>query len=243
VLTVDRTVRATIVVTVPGRNLLVMYLVSFLAGLWVVARLVRDWRVDRTALTFHRQSTPGVPGHSLQMRQNPATPTLEVRGMPDLLTHALLPYTLCLVLAYRYWWLDAGYVTVGMTGAFIPDAAKIALVVPGERVVALLDVPFSWLGIHTFGGTVVGVLVGGVLAAPAEPRRVAALLSVEGGFHLLFDAVLRKAAGRSYPLLWPLIAYAPPTPGLYHSANVWTIPAAGTVALVVTLIGPRNGSG
>lgn len=162
--------------------------------------------------------------------------------MPDLLTHALLAYTLCRALTYRYPWLDAGYVTVGMAGAFIPDVAKVALVVPGEYVAALLTIPFDWFAIHTLGGSVVGVLVGGVLTAPADRRRVLALLAVGASSHLLADALLQKASGHSYPLLWPLSASAPPTPGLYHSADLWTIPVAGVAALLVTLLVGRTTS-
>lgn len=40
--------------------------------------------------------------------------------MPDLLTHALLAYTLCRALAVRYQWLDASDVTVGMSGPLHP---------------------------------------------------------------------------------------------------------------------------
>lgn len=156
--------------------------------------------------------------------------------MPDLLTHALLAYALSRALAARYSWLDAGYVTVGMAGAFIPDIAKIALIVPGDRIAALLGIPFSWFGIHTLGGTVTGVLIGGVLTTTADRRRVVALLSLGASSHLLADALLRNATGHSYPLLWPLTAYAPPTPGLYHSADLWTIPAAGAAALLVILL-------
>jgi hypothetical protein len=56
-LTGDRTVRATTVTTVPGRNLPIMYLVSFLVGLWVLARLVRHWRLNPTYLSFHHRAT------------------------------------------------------------------------------------------------------------------------------------------------------------------------------------------
>jgi membrane-bound metal-dependent hydrolase YbcI (DUF457 family) len=163
--------------------------------------------------------------------------------MPDLLTHALLAYTIARALSLHYQWLDGSDVTVGMAGAFIPDIAKIMLVVPGDHVGAILGMPFSWIGIHTLGGTLVGVLVGSALAAPADRRRATALLALGASSHLVADALLHKAAGHSYPLLWPLSTYAPPTPGLYHSADLWTIPAAGAAALLVTLLERRTTGG
>lgn len=46
----DGTVRAINAFTVPRWGLWYTYAVSFLAGLWVLARLGRHWTVDRTAL-------------------------------------------------------------------------------------------------------------------------------------------------------------------------------------------------
>jgi len=153
--------------------------------------------------------------------------------MPDLLTHALIAYTLCTALSWRYGWLTPTYVTVGMTGAFIPDITKGQLVVPSEHVQALLGIPFDWVAVHRLGGAAVAMLVGVVLAGDGERRRVAGLLSLGAGSHLLADALLRKASGRSYPLLWPLTEYVPPTPGLYHSTDAW--PAVVMTAVAATV--------
>lgn len=57
VLTDDRTIRAQNVVLVQQRNISLMYLVSALAGLWVLARIIRDWRLQVPTLTFHRRRT------------------------------------------------------------------------------------------------------------------------------------------------------------------------------------------
>jgi hypothetical protein len=150
--------------------------------------------------------------------------------MPDLLAHAFVAYSLATALSWRYAWLDARYVTVAMAGAFIPDVAKIALLIPSSRVAALFDLPFSWFGIHTLGGTLLCALVGVVLVPPAERRRVGALLALGAGSHLVADAFLIKAYGHSYPLLWPLTAYAPPTPGLYLSSDIWPAVVTGLAA-------------
>lgn len=141
--------------------------------------------------------------------------------MPDLLTHALVAYVLFAVVSLRYEWVSPQYVTIGMVGAFIPDLAKIDLLVDGSVVAAFLGVPFGWFGIHTLGGSVVVVLIGVVLAAEVERRRVFALLSVGVASHLFLDALLYKVTGVSYPVFWPLTLYRPPTPGLYLSTDVW----------------------
>lgn len=160
--------------------------------------------------------------------------------MPDLLTHAFIGYTLGRLLAWRYEWLTSRYISVVMAGAFIPDIAKLALVVPSDRVAAVLNVPFSWFGIHTFGGAMLCVLVGVVLVSPDDRPRVFGGLSLGAGSHLVADAFLLKAAGHSYPLLWPLTAYAPPTPGLYLSTDIWPAILTGSVALIVWLLGMRR---
>ena len=54
----DGTIRATNGVVVPSRNIVFMYGVSALAGLWVLARLVRGWTVDRSTLAAEPRSTP-----------------------------------------------------------------------------------------------------------------------------------------------------------------------------------------
>jgi hypothetical protein len=153
--------------------------------------------------------------------------------MPDLLSHALIAYTLCTALSWRLDWLSPAYVTVGMAGAFIPDIRKIQILVPPERVEALLGIPFDWVAVHRFGGAAVAMLVGVVLAAEGERRRVAGLLSLGAGSHLLADSLLRNASGRSFPLLWPLTEYVPPTPGLYHSTDVWPAVVLGAIAAAV----------
>lgn len=153
--------------------------------------------------------------------------------MPDLLTHAFLAYILGTGLSWRTDWLTPHYVTVVMAGAFIPDIAKIALVIPSDWVSALLHLPFNWFGIHTTGGTVLGVLIGGVVVPPAERKRVVALLALGAGSHLIADAFLIKAYGHSYPLLWPITAYAPPTPGLYLSTDLWPAIFSGVVAVML----------
>jgi len=159
--------------------------------------------------------------------------------MPDLLSHALVAFVLGTLLSWRLGWLDPRYVTLVMAGAFVPDLAKIALALPAERVAATLDVPFDWFGLHTAGGAALAILVGVVLVPHRQRRRVATLLSIGAASHLLADALLLKASGHSYPLLWPLTDVAPPTPGLYLSTDLWPSVVLGGIALVIWVVDRR----
>lgn len=155
--------------------------------------------------------------------------------MADLLSHAFIAYTLCTILAVRYAWLTPQYVTVGMAGALIPDVAKIDLVVDSALIGNGIGVPFDWFGIHTFGGVVVAILVGVTLAGASERTRVGGLLALGAGSHLVADALLLNASGRSYHVFWPATEYVPPTPGLYLSTDIWPAALTGLVALAAWL--------
>lgn len=58
VLAEARTVEASNAVVVPARNILFMYGVSALAGVWVLLRLVRGWTVDRGTLAIEPRPEP-----------------------------------------------------------------------------------------------------------------------------------------------------------------------------------------
>lgn len=160
--------------------------------------------------------------------------------MPDLLSHAFIAYTLCTLLALHYTWLTPQYVTIGMAGAFVPDIAKIDLLVDSNTIAAALDAPFDWFAIHTLGGALAAVLVGTVLAAHSERRRVFALLALGASSHLVADALLLKASGLSSPLLWPLTRTLVPTPGIYRSTDIWPSIATGLVALAAWYLVRRS---
>lgn len=151
--------------------------------------------------------------------------------MPDLLTHALLAYSLATLLSWRYAWITKPYVTAAMAGAFIPDLIKIYLVLPSETVHQLIGLSFSWEPLRTSGGVVISILIGVILVAPQHRRRAFLTLSLGAGSHLLTDALLRTPSGRSYPILWPITRYNPPTPGLYLSTDI----APGIIAAIVAI--------
>lgn len=152
--------------------------------------------------------------------------------MPELLTHALVGYVLAVALSYRYRWLTPPYVTVCMMGAFVPDLAKIRLLVPSWEVERWLGLPFDWVGLHTVGGTLVSVLIGVVLVRAVDRRRVFGLLAVGAGSHLFLDALLWFPSGRMKPVLWPLITFRPRFSGLFVSTDRWPV----LVALVAAAL-------
>lgn len=63
----QRTIRAIHAFTVPGRGLGYAYSVSFLAGLWILLRIGRQWRFDRATGGFKpRVSDRGVDEGSIE---------------------------------------------------------------------------------------------------------------------------------------------------------------------------------
>lgn len=64
----DRTVRVLNAVPVAGWGVPYTYTVSFLAGLWVLGRIVQYWRVDAGAWVLRRRSAPPSIGRWLRDR-------------------------------------------------------------------------------------------------------------------------------------------------------------------------------
>lgn len=54
----DRTLHVQTAYIVPSSGYTYMYTVSFIAGLWVLGRLVRTWRIDRQTWSLEPRSTP-----------------------------------------------------------------------------------------------------------------------------------------------------------------------------------------
>jgi len=62
VLTDTETIRAINVVVLPQSGLWYSWIVSFIAGLWVLGRIVRHWRIDREQWAFVPRADPWRPG-------------------------------------------------------------------------------------------------------------------------------------------------------------------------------------
>lgn len=160
--------------------------------------------------------------------------------MPDLLAHALLAYAVGTALSWRYGWIRSPHVTAVMAGAFIPDLAKVGIAVDSWTIERAVGLPFDWFGLHTVGGVLVSVVIGVAIVVDDERRRAALLLGLGAGSHLLADALLLKPSGRSDPLLWPLMGYAPPTPGLYLSTEPGPTVVAAALAIAVWAVTRRR---
>ncbi|MCO8265165.1 hypothetical protein NKF06_00825 [Haloferax sp. AB510] len=66
----DRTIRSLNAYTVPPGNYLYMYAVSFLAGLWVLGRIIRSWRLDETWSLVPRETPLGIGDFTTQSTQS-----------------------------------------------------------------------------------------------------------------------------------------------------------------------------
>lgn len=64
----DHTIRAQNAFTVPRRGQWYAWTVSFLAGLWVLGRLCRYWRIETTAWTVVPRATPLLAGLGERLR-------------------------------------------------------------------------------------------------------------------------------------------------------------------------------
>ncbi|WP_416840388.1 hypothetical protein [Haloferax sp. DFSO52] len=54
----NHTIRALNAYTIPASNYLYMYVVSFLAGVWVLGRLIRTWRIDWGSWSLEPRAKP-----------------------------------------------------------------------------------------------------------------------------------------------------------------------------------------
>lgn len=167
--------------------------------------------------------------------------------MPDLLTHVLVAYALATLLGLRYESLTPPFATAAMIGAAIPDLNRMELVLPSHEVerlsVVVLDavpasaslpnrVPMDWAAIHTLPVSLTIAAIGSLCVPARHQRRAFACLALGATSHHLLDLQLVNWSGRSYDVLWPLLAYSPPSPGLYSSRDPWLAPLAIALALV-----------
>lgn len=153
--------------------------------------------------------------------------------MPDMLAHVFIAYSICRLVSWRWEWISNQYITLGMVGAFIPDLVKVKLLLPSWRMEQLLGVPFHWGGLHTGGGVVLSILIGVVLLSSRERKRGALMLGIGAGSHLFADSLSLTPTRHTQQLLWPLLQYRVPSPGLYLSTEPGPTVVAGSVAVLL----------
>lgn len=155
--------------------------------------------------------------------------------MPDLLAHTLFAYGLGTILSPRIDWLSPQYITLAMIGVVLPDLNHLSMVLPSRTIETTLGIPFDWGALQTGGPVLVLVLIGTVLAKDDRPE-VFGLLSLGAVSHLIADALITLADGRSQSVFWPLTRYQPPSPGLYLSTNLGPLIGAALFAGVSMLV-------
>ncbi|ELY90989.1 metal-dependent hydrolase [Natrialba taiwanensis] len=161
-------------------------------------------------------------------------------GVPDVLTHVLVGYSIGTLLSFRYAWLRPAHVTLVMIGALSPDFMKIDLLVPDGLVGFLLGIPFSWAPLHTLvGSLLVALFLGTLLIAPALRWRAFGLFVIGALSHHVLDVALVTATGYSYAVFWPLTTYRFPAADLFLSSDRWPALVAGGLALTIWLVGQR----
>lgn len=160
--------------------------------------------------------------------------------MADLLTHVLAAYVLATICSWCIEGVTPAVRTVAMIGAVVPDLNRMDLVVPPATIESVLGVPFSWSAFHTLGGVAFAVVVGAALVAPRYRRRVAALLALGAGAHLVLDSFLFTSSGYSESFLWPLTDHRFATDGFYKSYDRWPLVVAAVVTGIVRLVDRRR---
>lgn len=120
-----------------------------------------------------------------------------------------------------------------MAGAVIPDLAKVSQILPNETMETVLSIPFSWGALQTPIGVAFVVLIGGFLVDGTRRMKVLLVLSLGAALHLIADALLIKASGRTVAVLWPLSRWRPTAPGLYLSTQPEPTVITGAFALIV----------
>ncbi|WP_246999274.1 metal-dependent hydrolase [Halosolutus gelatinilyticus] len=163
-------------------------------------------------------------------------------GVPDVLTHVLVGYSIGTLLSLRFEAVRPVHVTLVMIGALSPDFAKIELVFPDGFVWYVLGIPFSWSPLHTLGGTVLVVCLGALVVAPEHRRRAIALIAIGAVSHHVLDILLLNVTGVSYAALWPLSSYRFPSLDLYLSSDRWPALVAGTIAAALWFVRHRGRS-
>lgn len=154
--------------------------------------------------------------------------------MADLLTHVLVAYSLGTLLSWRYEAIKKHHITLLMIGSALPDLTRIGLIIDPARVEW---VSYSYFPLHT----VVGAGLTAVILSTMVKDDMAFPFMFSGALtHLFLDSLLINVTGHSYAMFWPLSPYAPSTPGLYLSTDMWPAVIAGTVAIILWIYGRKR---
>ncbi|MBS3782590.1 MAG: metal-dependent hydrolase [Candidatus Thermoplasmatota archaeon] len=155
--------------------------------------------------------------------------------MADLLTHAMVGFTIGTILSWRYKKIISPQITLIMVGTTLPDLIRIGLVLDPVKIEQLSGIPFSWTPLHTTGGVLIIIAIGSLLSLPKDHKKIFTLLAIGAVSHLFLDSLLITTSGYSYAVLWPFIDMRPSTPAFYLSTDVWPAFVTGLIALLVKI--------
>ena len=160
--------------------------------------------------------------------------------MADLLTHALVAFSIGTVLSWRFEKITPQFITLIMIGSVLPDLTRIGLIIKSAWIEKSLGIPFSWQPLHTIGGVVIVILLISLLVGKKDNKTILPLLALGAFSHLFLDAFLIKASGHSYTMFFPFTSYSPQTPGFYLSTDVWPVMIAGIIAIIIWMIDSKR---
>lgn len=160
--------------------------------------------------------------------------------MADLLTHAMVGFSIGMLLSWRYEWIKPPHITMMMAGAALPDIVRIGLLIDSAAVEHYLNIPFSWTPLHTGGGVMITVLVFASLFEKKTAKRLFLVILVGAASHLILDALLITASGTSYAIFWPLTRHRLYTSGLYLSTDILPAIISTAAAFLVWRVDHRK---
>lgn len=160
--------------------------------------------------------------------------------MPDLLTHVLLAYAACRLLAARGW-IDRRHVPIGMGGGAVPDLTKLYLVVDSDQLSAVFGRHLVWQALHTLGSALVVAALVALAFERGERRTVFGLLAGGSVVHLFLDSLIKRADGLAPPYLYPFSWWQGPAGNLYLSSDPWlSVVAVCVVAVALAWLRVRT---
>ncbi len=161
----------------------------------------------------------------------------------DLLTHALVAFSLGTLLSWKFKKIGPSLITMMMVGSVLPDLTRIGLILDSTMIENVLGIPFSWHPLHALGGVLISTTIFTQLFEEDKAKMIFLLTGTGAASHLVLDAFLLKASGRSYTMFFPVTTYNPSIPGFYLSTDLLPALIAGIIALTIWKIDPNQITG
>lgn len=159
--------------------------------------------------------------------------------MADLLTHALVAFSIGTALSWKFKRITPQFITIMMIGSVLPDLNRIELLLDPAAIQNTLDIPFSWQPFHTLGGVllIIGILT--LLVSKKNSELIFSLLCIGAFTHFLLDIFLLNASGTTFIIFFPITTFRPEMQGFYLSTDVWPAIVAAYTAIIVWFLDLR----